>query len=398
MAWNESGEDGKKNDQSKSPSNNEQGPPNLDEIFGKISQKINSLLGRKSTPKSGTSQMNPKSAGISIGLVLGLIVIIWILSGIFIIEPAEQGVVLLFGKYQRTVEAGPHWIPRFIESETTLNVQKISTYSYAAQMLTQDQNIVDVAVAIQYRIDNANDYLFNVVDPIASLQQATASALRQVIGNTTLDQVLTTGRAEVRDQIMVQLQKTLSIYHAGIIVTDVGLQPARAPEQVKDAFDDAIKAQEDEQRFKNQAEAYAMGVVPIAQGQAKRVLQEAQAYEKQIVLQAQGDVARFLAILPVYQSAPSVTRNRIYLSTIESVLERSNKVFVDTNNGQNLLYLPLNKLMGKGAKVEATHNADSVTDALTKTGNLSNVEPSSSSTRPDRFDNNSDSQISQGGR
>lgn len=321
--------------------------------------------------------------------------LIWVLSGMFVVSPAEQSVVLLFGKYQQTLDSGPHWIPRFIESQTTLNVQKISTYSYSAQMLTQDQNIVDVAVAVQYRIDNARDYLFNVVNPTESLQQATASALRQVIGNTTLDNVLTTGRAEVRDKIKVQLQNILAIYHSGIDVTDVALQPARAPEQVKDAFDDAIKAQEDEQRFTNQAQAYAMGVVPIAQGNAKRIVQEAMAYKQQIVLQAQADVSRFLAILPTYQSAPAVTRDRIYLTTMEGILARSSKVFVDTKSN-NMIYLPLDKIHGKSAK-STDSNVDRITQALTTTGDLSDKSVAhASADRPDRFSTNPDSQISQG--
>jgi membrane protease subunit HflK len=222
------------------------------------------------------------------------------------------------------------------------------------------------------------------------LQQATASALRQVIGKTTLDQVLTTGRAEVRDNVNQQLNKILAIYSAGIAITDVALQPARAPEQVKDAFDDAIKAQEDEQRYKNQAEAYAMGVVPIAQGKAQRIVQEAQAYRQQVVLQANADVARFLAILPTYQAAPSVTRDRLYISTLESILEHSQKVFVDTNNANNLLYLPLNKLMGN-KKIEAENNVDSITQSLARSGDVTTTQNDDTS-RPGRFSTNPDGQ------
>ncbi len=377
----------------KNGQNKDLGPADLDEVIKKFSRKIGELLGKKPTVGGGDSKIStPKSMGLSIGLILGVVALIWGLAGIFIVSPAEQSVILLFGKYQRTVGPGPHWVPRFVESETTVNVQKISTYSYASQMLTQDQNIVDVSVAVQYKISDTRKYLYSVVNPTASLQQATASALRQVIGNTTLDQVLTTGRAVVRDQIRVQLQKILSMYHVGLNVTDVALQPARAPEQVKAAFDDAIKAQEDEQRYKNQAEAYAMGVVPVAEGRAKRIMQEAKAYKQQVVLTAKAEVARFLAILPVYQAAPSVTRNRLYLSTIEGVLKHSNKVFVDTALGHNLLYLPLDKLISKKAVAAKADTADAITQSLTSTGDLSS-SGSTSSARPDRFTSNPDSNI-----
>ncbi|MBX9706150.1 MAG: FtsH protease activity modulator HflK, partial [Gammaproteobacteria bacterium] len=250
-------------------------------------------------------------------------------------------------------------------------------------------------VAVQYRISNAKDYLYNVVDPTTSLQQATASALRQVIGNTTLDDILTTGRAVVRDQVAVQLQNILSLYNAGITISDVALQPAKAPEQVKDAFDDAINAQEDEQRFENQAEAYAMGIVPIAQGHAQRISQEAQAYQQQVVLQAQADVARFLAVLPVYESAPVVTRERLYLTTLQDIFTRSNKVFLDTKQGSNF-YLPLNQWpTANKTPVMNQASIDDMTSSLAKTGDLS-TSNADTSNRPDRFSNNPDGQIGDG--
>jgi len=188
------------------------------------------------------------------------------------VHPAENGVIQRFGRYVKTVTAGPHWIPRFIETKRIVNVEKISNFSYHAQMLTKDENIVSVAVAIKFRISNASDYLFNVVNPQTTLIQATASALRQVIGHTTLDEVLTTGRDVVRQHVQEQVEKILEIYQAGVLVVDVDLQQAKAPEEVKAAFDDAIKAQEDEQRYVNEAQAYSRGVVPIAEGHAKRVI------------------------------------------------------------------------------------------------------------------------------
>lgn len=356
MAWNEPGNGNKQG-------GNQDGPPDLDKVFKDMSDKFSGLFGKKkSSGSSGSGDSVNAKPLIIVGLVV--LLIIWALSGIFIVSPAEKAVVLQFGRYQSTVGAGPHWLPRFIQSETTLDVEKISNYSYSAQMLTKDQNIVDVSVAVQYRISDARNYLYNLTNATNSVQQATASALRQVIGNTTLDQVLTSGRAVVRQDVMTQLEKVLALYHAGIEVTDVALQPARAPAEVKDAFDDAIKAQEDEQRYQNQAEAYANGVVPLAQGRAKRFSAEAGAYAKQIVLQAQAAVAQFNAVYSVYRNAPAVTRERMYLTAVENVLQRSSKVFVDTKgNNNNLMYLPLDKLISKTEKTlhTAVNNSDSVT-------------------------------------
>jgi membrane protease subunit HflK len=334
MSWTEPGKD-KKSDN--------QGPPDLDQMLGQFWQKLKAgLRGQKAaaSPKKEAPSAQPSAIA---GVVLGVILLIWAVSGIFIVSPAEQGIILQFGRYHSTVESGPHWLPRFIQSKYVVNVQKILTYSYDSQMLTKDQNIVDVSVAVQYRITDPKAYLFNVSNPLTSLQQATASALRQVIGNTNLDDILTTGRAGVRDAVVAQVNDILAIYKPGILITDVALQPAKAPEQVKDAFDDAIKAQEDEQRYMNQAEAYAKEVVPAAEGKAKRIHEESTAYEQQIVLTAEGDVARYLAILPTYHDAPEVTRKRLYLNSMQNILENKHKVLLDTESKQNVLYLPLDK-------------------------------------------------------
>ena len=397
MAWNEPGNGNKQG-------GNQDGPPDLDKVFKDMSDKFSNLFGKKKSSSGTSSGGNGASSSVNAKpfIIIGLIVlpIIWALSGIFIVSPAEKAVVLQFGRYQSTVGPGPHWLPQFIQSETTLDVQKISNYSYSAQMLTKDQNIVDVSVAVQYRISDARDYLYNLTNPSNSVQQATASALRQVIGNTTLDQVLTSGRAVVRQDVMTQLEKILTMYHAGIDVTDVALQPAKAPTEVKDAFDDAIKAQEDEQRYQNQAEAYANGVVPLAQGRAKRFSEEAGAYAKQVVLQAQAAVSEFNAIYSVYRNAPEVTRERMYLTAIEHVLQRSSKVFVDTKgNNNNLMYLPLDKLIAKTEKtLQATvNNSDTVTTQdLDQSGVLENTETTSQPIRSTFT--NPDSTVGQGAR
>jgi membrane protease subunit HflK len=356
MAWNEPGKGGNQ-------SGGQDGPPDLDKVFKDIADKFNSFFGGKKKSSSGSNGSGEGAVSVKPFIIGGVVIalILWGLSGIFIVSPAERAVLLTFGKYSSTVGPGPHWVPRMIQQETTVNVKKISNYSYSAQMLTKDQNIVDVAVAVQYRISNAREYLYNLTNPDNSMQQATASALRQVMGNTTLDEVLTSGRAVVRQNILEQIEKILTMYNAGIEITDVALQPARAPAEVKEAFDDAIKAQEDEQRYQNQAEAYANGVIPLAQGKSKRITQEAGAYEQQVVLQAQAAVAEFDAIYSVYQNAPKVTRERMYLTAMENVLQHSSKVLVDTKGHNNLMYLPLDKLLAKqSATAENNAGNDSI--------------------------------------
>lgn len=323
------------------------GPPDLDEMFAKmyrnLSKQINQKKGSQRTGGGGDVPALEKLFSLKFFIVL--LLVFWVLAGIFIVSPAERAVVLRLGKYQSTVGPGPHWIPRVISSRSVVNVQRIGAFSYNAEMLTQDENIVFVSVSVQYRIDNARDFLFSVVSPVASLQQATASALRQVVGHTTLDEILTTGRTLVRDQVAGQINAILEPYKTGILVTDVNLQPAKPPEEVTEAFDDAIKAREDEQRYINQAEAYAEKVVPIAQGQATRLLKEANAYKEQVILQSEADTARYLALLPEYQRAPGVTKERMYLQAMESVLSKTSKVLVDTKDGHNIMYLPLGKML-----------------------------------------------------
>lgn len=350
MAWNEPGDS--KNDKDPWTGKPKQpgGPPDLDAILRQLRKKLNQLLNKKNDNGDSSTSRSNKLNSVGFGTIAVLIVLAWFFWGIFIVDPAEQAVILRFGKYVTTVGPGPHWIPRLIESAYTVNEQRISTYSYNAEMLTKDQNIVSVAIAVQYRIQNARDYLFKVVNPNESLQQATASALRQVIGRTNLDQVLTSGREQIRQQVQNQLSATIAKYQTGLIITDIAMQPAKAPEEVKSAFDDAINAQEDEQRFENQAQAYAMQVIPTAKGQALRLLAEAKGYQQQTVYRAKAETAPFLALLPQYQKYPVVTRERLYLEAIQSVLKNSSKVLVD-GNGNNMFYLPLDQILHQQNKL-----------------------------------------------
>jgi membrane protease subunit HflK len=345
MGWNEP-------DKGKDPWKGKNQPPDLDEAFKRVFNKLKKLF-FGGTGKAVNESSKKSSSGLVTTMIILTAFLLWVLSGIFIVDPAEQAVILRFGKYVETVGPGPHWIPRFISSKIIMNVDRVMDYSYSGQMLSSDENLVSVSLAVQYRISDLKQYLFNVANPEESLQQATSSALRQVVGTTTLDQMITEGREVWGNQVQETLIKTLNLYKTGILIVNVSPQPARAPESVQDAFDDAIKAQEDEKRFKEQAYAYAAKVVPIAEGNASRIQQEAEAYSKQVVLAAQGEVSEFLALLPQYSAAPQVMAERMYLDTMQKVLSQSSKIIVDSKTG-NLLYLPLDKLFGKSSNFPAT--------------------------------------------
>ena len=343
MSWNQPSNQQRPNDGGQSPRDE---PPDLEEALRKIKQSFLGLFSRGKKgrqPDTQAGDQGPGGAAI-VGLVLAGFVILWALSGIFIVGAAENAVILRFGRYTQTLGPGMHWIPRFIESAYKVNTQEIAQFPYQSEMLTKDENIVDVALVVQYRVGNPKDFLLKVDNPRQSLQEATASTLRQVIGSQTLDAVLTSQRAHIRQVVEHQLSTLMKNYQTGLVVTDVTLQPAKPPEAVTAAFNDAIKAREDEQRFISKAQAYANRVEPIAQGQAQRLLQEAGAYKSQVVLAAKGDIAGYLALLPTYEHAPTVTRERLYLDTIEKVLQHSTKVLVDVKGSNNILYLPLDKL------------------------------------------------------
>ena len=363
MGWNEP-------DKGKDPWKGKNQPPDLDEALKRVHDKLKKFFGG-GTSKTSNEPSKKSNGGLVTLVVILIAFILWVLSGIFIVDPAEQAVILRFGKYVETVGPGPHWIPRIISSKIIMNVDRVLDYSYSGQMLTSDENLVSVSLAVQYRIGDLEDYLFNVANPEESLQQATSSALRQVVGTTTLDQMITEGREVWGNKVQDTLITTLDLYKTGIFIVNVAPQPARAPESVQDAFDDAIKAQEDEKRFKEQAYAYAAKVVPIAEGRASRIQQEAEAYSKQVVLNAQGQVAEFLALLLQYTAAPIVTAERMYLETMQQVLSQTSKIIVDSKSG-NLLYLPLDKLFDKssGFPHETAKNSNVEGDETSETENL----------------------------
>jgi len=352
MAWNEPGKDGKK-DQDPWQSNgkkNEQGPPDLDVVFQKLSNLFGGLFGKK--PSSGNGGGKSGSGKFVIIAVLVLLLAVWFVSGWYTVKESDRGVVLRFGAYNTQVEPGLHWNPKFVDEIIPVNVEAFRTMPTTGFMLTEDENIVTVAMEVQYRIVAPEKYLFSVTNADNSLLQALDSSLRFVVGHSSMDDVLTTGREVVRQDTWELLEKIIEPYELGIEIVDVNLQQTRPPEQVKAAFDDAIAAQEDEQRFVREAEAYEREKEPIARGQVKRIEQQAQAYSEGLILRAEGEVARFNNLLPQYLANPEVTRQRIYIETMESVLQNSSKVLIDSKGGSNLTFLPLDKLMNKGTSVE----------------------------------------------
>jgi membrane protease subunit HflK len=360
MAWNEPGSDKNKDPWSSGNRQNDQQPPDLDEVLRKMQEKLNSVFGGRGGNKprgNNVADIRPPSATrFGVGLVLAVLLAIYVLSGIYIVKPAERAVVFQFGRFVKEVGPGPHWLPLFIRSKEVVNVEQIMDSTHSSRMLTSDENIIVVQLAVQYKVDNLPNYLFNVIDPNRSLKEATDSAIRQVVGQSTLDDVLTERRSEIRDEIRKQIEETLAIYQSGLLITDVNLQPARPPEEVKESFDDAIKAQEDEERLINLANAYRRRVLPTAEGQVQRILADARAYEAEVKLRAAADIERFNRLLPQYQKAPEVTRERLYLDTMESILGRISKIVVDSSNGQQVMYLPLDQLMKKSTEGAASVN------------------------------------------
>ena len=365
MAWNEPG--GGNKDPWGGKGGDQGGPPDLDEVVRKLQERLGGLFGGKRSRSNGGGGDDGGGSGggggggfptlpggfdkKTIGIVAGVLLVIWLASGIYIVEPAERGVVLRFGAHVGTTDPGPHWhIPYPIETVVKVNVDQVSTFSHNAVMLTMDENIVDVELTVQARIQDAANYLFQDQDPDKTLRDATEAVVRTVIGRSKLDYIVTEGRSAIADKIQSSTQELLNTYKTGLIITAVNMQPAKPPEQVKDAFDDAIKAREDKERLENKAEAYANEVLPQARGEAARIEADSMAYRDKVIAEAEGEAARFSAVLAAYQLAPGVTRERLYLETMEQVLGDNAKVLVDMQQGNTMMYLPLDQmLMGRGA-------------------------------------------------
>ncbi|QRY79886.1 FtsH protease activity modulator HflK [Pseudomonas sp. PDNC002] len=355
MAWNEPGDNSNKNDQDPwggRRGGGRQGPPDLDEAFRKLQDSLNGIFGK---PKRGNgSGGGGGGRGGSLGLFgigLAILAVLWLYNAIYVVDEQEQAVILRFGQYHETVGPGLNIYFPPIDKKFQENVTRERAYSKQGQMLTEDENIVEVPLTVQYKVSNLKDFVLNVDQPEVSLQHATESALRHVAGSTTMDKILTEGREQMATEVRDRLQRFLDTYKTGITVTQVNIQSAAAPREVQEAFDDVIRAREDEQREKNQAEAYANGVVPEARGQAQRIIEEANGYRDEVVSRAQGEADRFAKLAGEYHKAPEVTRQRLYLDTMQDVLSQTSKVLVTGQQGQNnLIYLPLDKMMdGRGS-------------------------------------------------
>ncbi|MBN4079091.1 FtsH protease activity modulator HflK [Beggiatoa alba] len=364
MAWNEPGGSGNK-DPWGGRKSNEQGPPDLDEVVKKLQEKFGALFGGGGGNSGSGGSSSGKMGSIGVGLIAAVAIAVWVVSGVYIVDEGTRGVVLQFGKYHQTTQPGPHWYPRGIQSVETVDIANIrgisvgfrsgttdrqtaSSVGRESLMLTQDENIVDVKLAVQFKVKSASDYLFSVKDPETSLRQVIESAIRETIGESDMDYILKEGRADVTEQTRVQVQTVMDLYKTGLHVTTVNLQDAQPPEQVQDAFADAVKAQGDQARVINEAEAYSNDIIPRARGKAARQMAEANAYKEKVIAEATGKASRFTQVLAEYKKAPEVTRKRLYLDTMELVMSNSSKVLVDVKGGGNLMYLPLDKMMGGG--------------------------------------------------
>jgi len=345
MAWNEPGGNGK---DPWGHRKKEQGPPDLDDIVQSVQDKIGGLFGGGGGSNNGGENRDGEGLSwMAIGFIAAIILMIWSLFGFYTIQPAEFGVVTQFGRYKETTEQGLNWhLPYPIEQVQKVNVEEVRALTHRALMLTEDENIVVIELVVQYRVKNAENYLFNVLDPDNTLHQATESALREIVGGSEMDAVLTNKRAEVASDTKLLIQDIVNRYKTGLIVSSVNMQNAQPPEAVQAAFADVIKAREDEVRSKNKAEGYANEVAQKAKGVVNQLLEEAQGYKAQVTARSLGETRRFLSILKEYEKAPAITRQRLYIESLESVLSNTSKVMVDIKSGNNLMLLPLDRLLG----------------------------------------------------
>ena len=353
MAWNEPGNNG--NDNDKDPwgggrKGGDQGPPDIDEVVRNLTKKFNSLFGGGGSGSGSTGSSSGGGGGLSAGLIAGLVVVVavvWAFMGVYIVDAAERAVVLRFGKVlDATVGPGLHWNPPLVDEVSLVNVSELNAKTYENRaMLTTDENIIDIAVTVQYLIQDPVKYVIAVQDPELSLDNASESAIRHVVGGNFMDQILTTGRDRIAADVQERLQNYMNVYNTGILVSQVNVVDAQPPDAVRPAFDDVIRAREDEQRVQNQAQQYSNQIIPEARGEAQRRIESANAYKEQVVAQATGDASRFDQLLTEYVKSPEVTRQRLYIDSIEDVMTASSKIMVDVQGGNNMLFLPLDKLM-----------------------------------------------------
>jgi len=375
MAWNEPG--GGNNDKDPWGNNNRggknQGPPDLDEALKQLMDKLNGMFGGKKTNGGGGSKNTaPGGAGGILAVIFLVALVVLGFKSVYTIDEQERGVVLSVGKYDRTLEPGLRFVIPFIEIVTPVNVTNVRNAELKELMLTQDENVVDVAMNVQYRVVDPVSFSLRVEDPEQSLVHAAESALRHEVGSTDMDPILTSGRTLLAGNVRTRLQTYMNNYQTGIEIDKVNIKDATAPQQVKAAFDDVQSAKLDKERYVNEAEAYANTIVPEARGKAQRMLEEANAYKEQVIAQAEGEADRFVKLHKEYRKAPTVTRERLYLDSISKVYGNASKVLVDVEGGNNMMYLPLDKIMEKSStkRSEVSSGADAnisdITDRVLK--------------------------------
>jgi membrane protease subunit HflK len=378
------------------------GPPDLEQLWRDFNQRLNRLFAPKGDGggSGGGGGFNPdmRGAGIGAGLIIVLAIFLWVVSGFFIVQEGQTGVVLTFGKYDHTTMAGFNWrAPYPIQTHEIVNVSQVRTVEVGyrgtirnkqpkeALMLTDDENIIDIQFAVQYKLKSPSDWVFKNRDQDETLRQVAETSIREIVGRSKMDFVLYEGREKVAFDVGQLMQQILDRYESGAVVTNVTMQGVQPPEQVQTAFDDAVKAGQDRERQKNEGQAYANDVIPKARGAAFRLVQEAQAYSSRVTENALGDASRFKQVLVEYQKAPAVTRDRMYLETMQQIYSSATKVMVDTKGGTNLLSLPLDKLITQSvaADVAATNSAMAAARAAN-----GNVQSPAADVAPPSFDNN----------
>jgi membrane protease subunit HflK len=355
MAWNDSGGNpgGKRNPWGQRP---DQGPPDLDEVVRNLQRRLSGLFGGG----RGPDRPAPTGRAFGFGTLALVLLAIWALSGLYKVDAPERALVLRFGKFVGMASPGLRWhLPWPIESKIIVNTGTIDSFTEQTRMLTADENLVDINLAVQFRRADPRLYAFNVVDPEATLREVSESAIREVIGRSRLEAILESGRQEIVTRTKELIQRTLDAYKTGIEITTVNLQGVSLPDEVAPAQQDAIKAREDRDRLALEAQAYANDILPRAGGTAARHVQDAQAYKARKIANAEGEAQRFLALLAEYERAPQVTRERLYLETLEEVLRSSKKVVIDTDSASNLLYLPIDKLLEQGRASVRPDDAES---------------------------------------
>ncbi|MEH6458086.1 MAG: FtsH protease activity modulator HflK [Cocleimonas sp.] len=375
MPWNEPGGDDKDPWSKGKSSGSSKGnaTDNIEDITRKMNEKFGGLFGKKDSGGSGGPSLGNGLPSGSILALIGLgLLAAWLATGFYQVDSAQRGVEFRFGAFSETTNPGLHWhVPYPVEAVELVDIDRVRTAQDRTQMLTADENIVDIGVAAQYKIKNAEDYLFNIYLPdfernqsVGTLFQVMRSAVRQIVGSNTMDSILIEDRSSIAPNTEKVMQDVLDSYNSGLEVVEVNLEYAQPPQAVKDAFDEAVRAREDLDKFKNEALTYANRVIPLAEGRASRLSEEAIAYKGRIEARAAGDASRFSQLVGEYNKAPDVTRNRLYLETMEAVYENTTKIIVDSKSGNNLLYLPLDKINNNSQTQRSSSEFDPATSAF----------------------------------